>query len=115
MIVLDYHKGYLASTPLSDRPVNARRGVLPSSANRALDRLTLEHARLAQRMMLTRSKKALPAPVPFEQVWLSNGKHEVCFTFEELKEVWEFASRKEEARLRKEYNESLEVSEGIKK
>lgn len=115
MIVLTYEKGYLQSVPLSDRPVNAKRGVLPTGFSRGLDRITLEHARPNQRMMLTRSKKALPRAVPFEQIWLSNGRHEVCFSFEELREVWEFASRKREQELRDSYNQELESSGQIKK
>lgn len=108
MIVLAYVKGYLASVPLSDRPINARRGVVPTPTSGNSGRLNLENASERQLKLIRRTGKALPEPVPFEQIWLSNGKHEVSLSFEELKEAWEFASRKREGELRIVYNVALE-------
>ena len=112
MIVYQYEKGYLQSTPLSSRAVNAKRGLF-TRARGVLDvtaTLSVLTARPAQITRVLSRAKALPPPSPFDAVVLSNGKHEVELSFEELREAWEFVQRLEEAEARLSFNAKLKPS-----
>ena len=105
MIVFKFEKGFLASQPLSDRPISGKRGVLASVRGTSiLDSASISTMPPHRLTLLMREREEFPPPAPYVVITVSNGRHEIQLTSEEVQEIYDFTLRKEEARLREEFN-----------